>query len=70
MSFIQSEANYYGIGSGGQFALGYMYNRQSDKYLVQDEAAELAQKAVEIASLLDINTCPPIQIAVQKRRKK
>ncbi len=39
-------------------------------FLVQDEAAQLAQKAVEIASLLDINTCPPIQIAVQKRRKK
>lgn len=68
MSFIQSEANYYGIGSGGQFALGYMYSRRSDRFLVQDEAAELAEKAVEIASLLDINTCPPIQIAVQKRR--
>jgi ATP-dependent protease HslVU (ClpYQ) peptidase subunit len=70
MSFIQSEGNYYGIGSGGQFALGYMYSRRSDKFLVQDEAAELAQKAVETASLLDINTCPPIQIAVQKRKMK
>lgn len=70
MSFIQSEANYYGIGSGGQFALGYMYHKQSDKFLVRDEAAELAQKAVEVASLLDINTCPPIQIAVQKRKVK
>ena len=68
MSFIQSDSNYYGIGSGGQFALGFMYSKQSEKLLVQDEAAELAQRAVEIASLLDINTCPPIQIAVQKRK--
>jgi hypothetical protein len=50
--------------------LGYMYSRRSDRFLVQDEAAELAQKAVETASLLDINTCPPIQIAVQKRKVK
>ena len=70
MSFIQSDSNYYGIGSGGQFALGFMYSKQSEKLLVQDEAADLAQKAVEVASLLDINTCPPIQIAVQRRKTR
>ena len=70
MSFIQSEANYYGICSGGQFALGYLYHMDSRKLGTQDAVVELAQKSVEIASMLDINTCPPIQIAVQKRRKK
>lgn len=69
MSFIQSESNFYGIGSGGHFALGYMYSRYSDKFLTQDEASALAEKAVEIAAILDINTCLPIQIAVQKGRK-
>jgi ATP-dependent protease HslVU (ClpYQ) peptidase subunit len=38
--------------------------------MTQDKAVEIAQKAVEIASILDINTCPPIQIAVQKRKSK
>jgi hypothetical protein len=47
-----------------------MYHKQSNKFLVKDEAAELAEKAVEVASLLDINTCPPIQIAMQKRKVK
>ena len=69
MSFIQSDSNYYGIGSGGQFALGYMFHLQTDKYLIKDQASDLALKAIEVASLLDINTCPPIQLAVQKRMK-
>ena len=67
MSFIQSDYNYYGIGSGGQFALGYLYHIDSKELKTQDEVAELAEKAVSIACLLDINTSAPIQIAVQKK---
>jgi hypothetical protein len=26
-----------------------------------------AERAVQIASMLDINTCPPIQLATQRR---
>jgi ATP-dependent protease HslVU (ClpYQ) peptidase subunit len=69
MSFIQNELNVYGIGSGGQFATGYLYSLDYT-IMNQDRAVEIAQKAVEISSILDINTCPPIQIAIQKRKVK
>lgn len=69
MSFIQSEHNYYGIGSGGQFALGYLYHKDSKELKTKDQTATLAEKAVLIASLLDINTSGPIQIAVQTKGK-
>jgi ATP-dependent protease HslVU (ClpYQ) peptidase subunit len=69
MSFIQNELKVYGIGSGGQFATGYLYSLNY-KSMTQDKAVEIAQKAVEISAQLDINTCPPIQIAIQKRKGK
>jgi len=69
MSFIQNELNVYGIGSGGQFATGYLYSLDYT-IMNQDRAVEITQKAVEISSILDINTCPPIQIAIQKRKVK
>jgi len=69
LSFIQNELKVYGIGSGGQFATGYLFSLDY-QVMTQDKAVEIAQKAVEIASILDINTCPPIQIAVQKRKSK
>jgi ATP-dependent protease HslVU (ClpYQ) peptidase subunit len=69
MSFIQNELKVYGIGSGGQFATGYLYSLDY-QIMNQDAAVEIAQKAIEISAQLDINTCPPIQIAIQKRKVK
>jgi ATP-dependent protease HslVU (ClpYQ) peptidase subunit len=66
LSFFQSEFGVYGIGTGGQFALGYLYSLK--KPITQLSRAEhYAKRAVEIASVLDVNTCPPIQLAVQRK---
>jgi ATP-dependent protease HslVU (ClpYQ) peptidase subunit len=65
LSFIQSDKNVYGIGSGGQFAMGYLYDRVSN--LTVGNVERHARRAVEIACLLDINSCPPIQLVVQER---
>lgn len=64
LSFISSEKNIYGLGTGGQFALGYLYSR-ADNFTAKT-IEQHARKAVEIASVLDINTCPPIQLEVQE----
>ena len=66
LSFFQSEFGVYGIGTGGQFALGYLYSLK--KPITQLARAEhYARRAIEIASVLDVNTCPPIQLAVQRK---
>ena len=66
LSFFQSSLGLYGIGSGGQFALGYLYGvRKADIEL--DYAKRHARKAVEIASVLDSNTGKPLQFVVQER---
>lgn len=65
LSFIQADSAIYGLGSGGQFAAGYLYSclgRITDKNVEQH-----ARRAVDIASMLDINTCPPIQLVTQRR---
>jgi ATP-dependent protease HslVU (ClpYQ) peptidase subunit len=66
LSFFQSDVGAYAIGSGGQFALGYLYSDiQADLEL--EDAKRLARKAVEIASVLDVNTGKPLQLVVQER---
>lgn len=66
LSFFQSEFGVYGIGTGGQFALGYLYSLK--KPIAQLARAEhYARRAIEIASVLDVNTCPPIQLAIQRK---
>jgi ATP-dependent protease HslVU (ClpYQ) peptidase subunit len=65
LSFIQSDSSIYGLGSGGQFALGYLYDRLGRLTLGNIERH--AERAVQIASMLDINTCPPIQLVTQRR---
>jgi ATP-dependent protease HslVU (ClpYQ) peptidase subunit len=66
LSFFQSEFGVYALGSGGQFALGYLYSLK--KPITQLTRAEhYAKRAVEIASVLDVNTCPPIQLTLQRR---
>jgi len=66
LSFFQSEFGVYGIGSGGQFALGYLYSlKKPIKQLTRAE--HYARRAIEIASVLDVHTCPPIQLAIQRK---
>jgi 20S proteasome alpha/beta subunit len=65
LSFFQSEYGAYGIGSGGQIALGYLYSQKLPVTSVA-KAEHYARKAIEIASVLDINTSPPIQLAIQE----
>jgi len=65
LSFIQSDKGIYGIGSGGAYALGYLYDCVGSFTLNNIEIH--ARRAVEIASILDINTCPPIQCVIQGR---
>lgn len=63
LSFIKSDYNIYGIGSGGQFALGYLYSHLGS--IKPSNVERHARRAVEIASILDVNTCPPIQLVTQ-----
>jgi len=65
LSFIQSDYGCYGLGSGGAFGLGYLYGLSPR--LLRIDPVKHAEKAVEIASVLDVNTCPPIQLVVQQK---
>lgn len=65
LSFIKSDHKIYGIGSGGAYALGYLYDRLGR--LTIGNVEQHAEKSVQIASMLDINTCPPIQLVTQRR---
>jgi ATP-dependent protease HslVU (ClpYQ) peptidase subunit len=65
LSFIASDNKIYGIGSGGSYALGYLYDRLGR--LTEDNVVRHAERSVKIASMLDINTCPPIQLVTQRR---
>jgi ATP-dependent protease HslVU (ClpYQ) peptidase subunit len=65
LSFIQNSLGLYALGSGGAFALGYLSSLSSSAIRRQPERH--AQRAVEISSLLDVNTHPPIQLVTQKR---
>jgi 20S proteasome alpha/beta subunit len=66
LSFFQANVGAYGIGSGGQFALGYLASIvKPDMELAY--AKRHARKAVEIASVLDANTGKPLQLVVQER---
>lgn len=65
LSFIQSDKGVYGLGSGGAYALGYLYGRVD--HITLGNAHQHAERAVKIASILDINTCPPIQLVSQGR---
>lgn len=67
LSFNSSENGIFTAGSGGPYALGYLCSLRSISYRTLPLAKVIAEKAVQIASVLDINTCPPIQIATQQR---
>ena len=70
LSFNASERGLFSAGSGGNYALGYLYSLPHKNYNTLLMASVVAKKAVEIASLLDINTCPPIQVVTQERAHK
>ena len=65
LSFIQSKHHLYGLGTGGQFALGYLVGLSSAALTSRPERH--AERAVEIATVLDVNTHPPIQLVTQAR---
>ena len=65
LSFIQSRHNVYGLGSGGQFALGYLVGLSSAAIISRPERH--AERAVEISTVLDVNTHAPIQLVTQRR---
>lgn len=65
LSFIQSTVGLYGLGSGGAFALGYLTGLSNN--VLVGKAEQHAERAVQIASMLDIHTCPPIQLVVQQK---
>lgn len=66
LSFFQTNHGAYGIGSGGQLALGYLYSI-SKPDMELEYAKRHARKAVEIAAVLDSNTNKPLQLVVQER---
>ena len=67
LSFNTSENGLFTAGSGGSYALGYLYSLKPSSYRTLLMAKVIAERAVKIASVLDINTCPPIQLEVQQR---
>ena len=67
LSFNASENGLFTAGSGGSYALGYLYSLKPSSYRTLLMAKVIAERAVKIASVLDINTCPPIQLEVQQR---
>jgi len=66
LSFIKSDYGLYGIGSGGQFAMGYLFHNLAA--IKPSNVERHAKRAVEIASVLDVNTHLPIQFVKQSRR--
>jgi ATP-dependent protease HslVU (ClpYQ) peptidase subunit len=65
LSFIQSDYGLYGLGSGGHFALGYLHS-VADTFTLANVKRH-AEKAVQIASMLDVNTSLPSQYVTQDR---
>ena len=67
LSFNTSERGLFSAGSGGNYALGYLYSLPLKNYNKLITASVVAEESVRIASLLDINTHPPIQVIGQVR---
>lgn len=67
LSFNASEMGLFAAGSGGNYALGYLYSLPLKNYNKLITASVVAEESVRIASLLDINTHPPIQVIGQVR---
>ena len=70
LSFNCSERGIFTAGSGGNYALGYLYSLRQKNFRTSLLSTAAAERAVEIACVLDINCCPPIQSAIQVRKVK
>ena len=69
MSFIQNDSGLYAIGSGGQFAAGYLYACQESVAFPWGEllAKDCAKLAIICATHFDVNTGLPVQLVTQDR---
>ena len=67
LSFNTSERGLFAAGSGGNYALGYLYSLPPKNYNTLLMASVVAEKAVQTASILDSNTRTPIQVVAQER---
>jgi ATP-dependent protease HslVU (ClpYQ) peptidase subunit len=65
LSFIKSDHGLYGLGTGGHFALGYLYSVVDT--LTSTNVKRHAEKAVQIATVLDVNSHMPLQFISQDR---
>lgn len=65
--WLRDERGLYAIGSGGDYALGYLYGRPRPK--TPEEARKEARKALEISSTLDAGSGPPIHTIVVRKKK-
>jgi hypothetical protein len=65
LSFIQSDYGLYGLGTGGHFALGYLHG-VADTF-TPTTVRRHAERALKIASILDVNTHLPLQFVTQER---
>ena len=70
LSFNCTEVGLFAAGSGGNYALGYLYSLPRRSYNTELLSRVAAEQAVKIGCVLDINTAPPIQVEVQRRRRK
>jgi len=61
---IRDEAGLYAIGSGAAYALGSLYESETDKRTLK-ASRDRAQSAVQIAASLDSGTGEPVRILVQ-----
>ena len=69
LSFNCSETGVFAAGSGGNYALGYLYSLPTKFYNNELLSRVIAERAIKIGCVLDINTSPPIQVEVQRRLK-
>jgi ATP-dependent protease HslVU (ClpYQ) peptidase subunit len=69
MSFIQNDSDLYAIGSGGQFATGYLYacKQKASGPWGLELAEDFAEEAILCATRFDVNTGLPVQIVTQDR---
>jgi ATP-dependent protease HslVU (ClpYQ) peptidase subunit len=70
LSFNCMERGLFAIGSGGNYALGYLYSLRQKNFRSRLLSTAAAEKAVELACVLDINCCPPVQSVTQERKVK
>lgn len=70
MSFIKTDHGIYGLGTGGQFAMGHLWasrDGSADKNWDKKLARKYLTSAVKCATILDVNTALPVQVEIQER---